>query len=136
MGNFERFIDTAEVQRFCDVLKKSDAKFRGYFKRTFWDDDTEKGFIVNVDTKDDNQSVNRRRDYFIATVEVDGKMRLGKMEILAEEILHDLAVTEMLEGRGGGLANTVIMGSLASSERFELINEDTNFYDFVKCFCK
>ena len=135
MSDLERFIDTAEVQRFCDILKKSDAKFRGYFKRTFWDNETEKGFIVNVDTKDD-QSVNRRRDYFIATVEVDGKMRLGKMEVLAEEVLHDYAVQCAMEGRGGGIANTVIMSSLASSDKFELINENTNFYDFVKCFCK
>lgn len=136
MGDFDMFIEVGREREFAEVLSKSNAKFKGYYQKTFWDGETQKGFIVNVDTKDSNNPIQRRRDYFIATEKIDGRMRLGKMEILAEEILHDLAVTDMLEGRGGSLTDTIVMSSLATSDRFELINSDTDFYDFVKCFCK
>ena len=135
MENFERFIEAGRECEFAELLKRSDAKIKGYFKRTSWDDETEKGFIINVDTKDDPVH-HRRRDYFIVAEKIDGKMRIGKMEILADEVLHDYAVQCATERRGGGIANTAVMGSLATSEKFELLNEDTDFYDFVKCFCK
>lgn len=136
MSEFERFIDTDKVGEFCDVLKRSNAKFKGYYQRVLWDGEVEKGFIVNVDTKEDNNPIRRSRDYFIATEKIGDTMRVGRMEILANEVLHDLAITDMVEGRGNTLADTILMSSLASSEGFELINADTNFYDFVKCFCK
>ena len=44
----ERFIERNSVAEFCEALRKNNAEFKGHFKRTFWDGDSEKGFIVKL----------------------------------------------------------------------------------------
>ena len=128
----ERFIERNSVAEFCEALRKNNAEFKGYFKRTFWDGDSEKGFIVKLSINEE-----RPKDYFIATEKVDGTTRLGKLEVLSEEVAHDFAVSRALDGqRHNKMVTDIIIGSMLNSESFELINENTDFYDFVTCFCK